>query len=534
MSIFSIGLSGLHAAQTALHATSGNISNVYTPGYNREVALLGENNGNGVKVNDVQRQFDQFVATRLNAASGSLASLEAYSTQLKQIDNLLSDDAAGLSPLMQKFFGAVSQMAGNPGDPAARQGVLGTASTMVSQFQSFGNYLGDIGRGVNQQISDEVIGINTLTSQIAQLNNEIQLARGSNGAAPNSLLNQRDNMVHQLSQQIDIRVNEQDSGSYTISLGNGLPLVAGGTQYELRAGGGQADPTRTMVSYVDGSGNQRELSEVQFKRGKLSGLFEFRRESLDKMQNQLGQLAYSLATAFNEVHQQGVDLNRQPGGALFGIGEPAVFSNSRNTGGVTAAVAITDTSALAATGFDVRHGETGYTVTRRDTGKAVDATFDAGANTLSFAGVQLTFSGTPAMGDQFRVEPLNNVVSQFELLISEGSEIAAAQSNNSGDNRNALALLDLQNQQLVQGKASFNQAYAGMISTAGNQMSVVQANLAAQQGLTDQLSVLQQSESGVNLDEEAANLVRYQQYYQANAKVIETGSTILDTILSLR
>lgn len=534
MSIFSIGLSGLHAAQTALHATSGNISNVYTPGYNREMVLLGENNGNGVRVNDVQRQFNQFVATRLNAASGSLASLDTYGTQLRQIDNLLSDDQAGLAPLMQKFFSAVGQMASNPGDPAARQGVIGTASTMVSQFSSFGNYLDDIGRAVNEQISQEVTGINSLTGQIARLNDEIQLARGSEGKAPNSLLNQRDNLVHQLSQRIDIRVNVQDSGSYTVALGNGMPLVSSGTPYQLQAGTGQSDPTRTMVSYVDGSGNPRELSEDHFKRGKLSGLFEFRSESLDKMQNQLGQLAYSLATAFNEVHQQGVDLNQQPGGALFGVGSPSVFSNTRNTGGVEATVSITDTSALVTTGFDIRYGDDGYTVTRRDNGKAVEATFDAANNSLSFGGIELTLSGTPASGDKFRVEPLNNVVSKFELLITEGSELAAAQSNSTGDNRNALALLELQNQRLVQGNATFNQAYAGMISTAGNQMSVVQANLAAQQGLTDQLNALQQSESGVNLDEEAANLIRYQQYYQANAKVIETGSTILDTILSLR
>ena len=143
-------------------------------------------------------------------------------------------------------------------------------------------------------------------------------------------------------------------------------------------------------------------------------------------------------------------------------------------------------------------------------------------------------TGTVDQGDSFRVRPLVNQTQSFELLLTEGSQLAAAQSNASGDNRNGLAMLDLQNQLLVEGKGTFNQAYGTMVSTLGNQINVVQANLAAQQGLTEQLTALQQSESGVNLDEEAANLIRYQQYYQANAKVIETGSTILDTILQLR
>jgi len=68
----------------------------------------------------------------------------------------------------------------------------------------------------------------------------------------------------------------------------------------------------------------------------------------------------------------------------------------------------------------------------------------------------------------------------------------------------------------------------------GSHTNIAQVNLDARQGLSEQLYALQQSESGVNLDEEAANLIRYQQFYQANAKVIQTASTVLDEILGLR
>ena len=95
MSMFSIGLSGLNAAQNALNTTSNNISNVYTPGYNREITVLNESRNNaGVRVADIERQFNTFVAAQLNNAKSQSTALETYNTQISQIDNLLADCCA--------------------------------------------------------------------------------------------------------------------------------------------------------------------------------------------------------------------------------------------------------------------------------------------------------------------------------------------------------------------------------------------------------------------------------------------------------
>src|SRR5690606_8604498 len=119
MSIFSIGLSGLNAAQVALGTTGNNISNVYTPGYNRQVTVLGEGSSGaqGVQVNDIQRQFNRYVADQLNGATSATSALETYATQVEQIDSLLADKDAGLAPLMQQFFSAMEDLAGAPSDP---------------------------------------------------------------------------------------------------------------------------------------------------------------------------------------------------------------------------------------------------------------------------------------------------------------------------------------------------------------------------------------------------------------------------------
>lgn len=643
MSMFSIGLSGLNAAQNALNTSSNNISNVYTPGYNRELAQLGEGSvGGGVKVNDIERQFNTYVASQLNSAKTQSSALSTYYNQVTQIDNLLADRAAGLAPLMQGFFSSLEDLASAPSDPAARQGVLGTANTLSSQFRSFDGYLQDMQGNINSQIKDEITQINNTAEQIAGLNKEIALARARTGEAPNSLLNQRDHMVSQLNERMDLRLNIQDGKTYNISLPNGQPLVTGTDSFQLEAMQADYDPQRTLVGYRDGGGNLVQLDESTITGGALGGLMTFRSETLDKTQNQIGQLAVSLSTAFNEQHKLGVDLDGVQGEDFFAVRTPQTYGYESNSGTAFIEAAEFDTETidqLRATDYTVRFEGGVPTVARNDNGTALDAEaveWDSGAGKLTFGGITLTFSGTPNNGDRFEVQPVRRAGAGMETNIADLDKIAAGlfdidQSGNmnvsdvrvnaanalpftdpalrlelaggnltisnssedsilvngeerslvggvvqddtganplamtagdiitvdgisltlgdttvdsaltleqagasSGDNRNALALQNLQAESVVGGSASVSGAYASMVSDVGNRTNITQVNLDARQGLTDQLRAVQQSESGVNLDEEAANLIRYQQYYQANARVIDTAGALMDTILNLR
>lgn len=539
MSIFSIGLSGLNAAQNALNTTSNNISNVYTPGYNREITILGESRvGDGVKVDDIQRQFNTYVADQLNSANSKTSALQAYETQVSQIDNLLADSESGLSALMQNFFSSLEDLVSTPSDPAARQGVVGAAEALSAQFRSFDSYLGDMQSGIDGQIRDEITQINNTASQVANLNREIALARARTGEAPNSLLNQRDQLVAELGERIDLDLTIQDSGSYSLSIANGQPLVAGTNSFSLETMTSASDPTRTVVGYRDSAGNLAELEEDRLEGGSLGGLLSFRGETLDKTQNQLGQLAVSLASGFNAQHQAGIDLNGDPGGDFFGIGQPRAFSNADNAGGGTISAAFDDMAQLTSSDYEltVTNAATGeFTVKQRDTGATSTATLDA-SDQLSVGGVLVTIGdpGTLVDGDRFELQPTRVAAGDMEALIGDTSEIAAGLGPGSGDNENALALQKLQDGALVGGQATLNQAYASLVGDVGNRTNIVQVNLDAQQGLSEQLRAVQQSESGVNLDEEAANLIRYQQYYQANARVIETGTVIIDALLGLR
>ncbi|SJN13692.1 Flagellar hook-associated protein FlgK [Halomonas citrativorans] len=637
MSMFSVGLSGLNAAQNALNTTSNNISNVYTPGYNRELTQLGEGNvGGGVKVDAIERQFNTYVANQLNSAKTQSSALETYNNQVSQIDNLLADRAAGLAPLMQGFFSSLEDLASAPSDPAARQGVLGTASTLSAQFRSFDGYLQDMQSNINSQIKDEVTQINNSLEQIAGLNKEISLARARTGDAPNSLLNQRDHLVSELNERMDLRLNIQDGKTYNISLPNGQPLVTGTDSFKLEAVQADNDPQRTIVGYRDGSGNVVKLNESTIKGGTLGGLMSFRSETLDKTQNQIGQLAVSLSVAFNDQHKKGVDLDGELGGDFFELSKPLGYSYKGNASEIASVEFDTDNiDELRATDYTISYRNDAYSVTRNDSGDEVDFTLDGGV--LSFGGVNVAFESTPQNGDKFEIQPVRRAGQDMKVAITDGDKIAAGDAGldgeegssltsfkhsgdlavddlkmspgafsdhkeytltldsegalkvepagatvlvgnqpfgvdsdpleggetveidgmsftlsslptngeatltvaqniiaASGDNRNALALQKLQSEAVVGGSASVSSAYASIVSDVGNRANITQVNLDARQGLTDQLRAVQQSESGVNLDEEAANLIRYQQYYMANARVIDTAGSIMDTILNLR
>ncbi|MBP2856619.1 flagellar hook-associated protein FlgK [Dickeya oryzae] len=159
---------------------------------------------------------------------------------------------------------------------------------------------------------------------------------------------------------------------------------------------------------------------------------------------------------------------------------------------------------------------------------------------LIFDGMKLDITGTPAAKDVFTVKGVRDVVVGMSVVISDSSKIAAAGSSLTStgggvsDNTNAKALLNLQTVKVVEGKSSISQAYASLVGDIGNKTSTAKVTDTSQKNVVSQLTTEQQSVSGVNLDEEYGDLVRYQQYYMANAKVIQTASTIFDSLLAIR
>lgn len=546
-SLINNAMSGLSAAKAALNTASNNISSYNVAGYTRQTTIMAQANstlgaggwvGNGVYVSGVQREYDAFITNQLRAAQTQSSGLTTRYEQMSKIDNLLSSETNNVSTSLQGFFTSLQTLVSNAEDPAARQALIGKADGLVNQFKTTDQYLRDQDKQVNIAIGASVDQINNYAKQIASLNDQISRLTGVGaGASPNDLLDQRDQLVNELNKVVGVEVSVQDGGTYNITMANGYSLVQGSSARQLAAVPSHADPSRVTVAYVDATAGEIEIPEKLLTSGTLGGMLTFRSQDLDQSRNTLGQLALAFADAFNKQHQAGFDATGAKGEDFFAIGKPLVLSNTQNNSDAAIKAEVINGSQVLATDYTITwQGAGKWQVTRLASNTSFTVEPDAAGN-VEFDGLKLTFSGTPKDNNSFTLKPVSDAVVNMDVKVKDESQIALAQEAGAGDsdNRNGQKLLDLQsNGKTVGGAKSFNDAYATLVSDVGNKTATLKTSSTTQNNVVTQLSNQQQSISGVNLDEEYGNLQRFQQYYLANAQVLQTANTLFDALINIR
>ena len=550
-SLINNAMSGLSAAQAALNTASNNISSYNVAGYTRQTTIMAQANstlgaggwvGNGVYVSCVQREYDSFITNQLRAAQNQSSGLTTRYEQMSKIDNLLASKTSSISTSMQGFFTSLQTLVSNAEDPAARQALIGKADGLVNQFRTTDQYLRDQDKQVNIAIKASVDQINNYSKQIASLNDQISRLTGVGaGASPNDLLDQRDQLVSDLNKIVGVEVSIQDGGTYNVTMANGYSLVQGSNARQLAAVPSSDDPSRTTVAYVDGVAGEVAIPEKLITTGSLGGLLTFRSQELDQTRNTLGQLALAFADAFNTQHKEGFDANGDPGKNFFDIGGPAVLSNTKNKGTGALDVKMTDSSSVQATDYKITFDGTDWQVTRLADNTSFKPTVTGGK--MTFDGLEITVKNGALANDSFTVKPVGDAIINMKVAVTDESKIAMAEVSKNdtdpnvdkgkSDNRNGQKLLDLQTKATI-GNKTFNDAYATLVSDVGNKTATLKTSSTTQNNVVTQLSNQQQSISGVNLDEEYGNLQRYQQYYLANAQVLQTANSLFDALLNIR
>ena len=542
--ILSIGQSALAAAQVGISTTGHNIANAATPGFNRQVVVQGAAQpqnfgfgfmGQGTEISTVKRIYNEFLGNQVQSAQTSKSSLDSYYAQIKQIDNLLADPVSGLSPALQDFFGGIQEVATNPAYLPARQEALSSAESLASRFQSLAGRLDEIEQGVNSQIMSSVSIINTYAEQIASLNDAIGKAQRATGQPPNDLLDMRDQLVLDLNKEIKATVVKQGDDGYNVFIGNGQPLVVGASTFKLASVASPTDPSKIEVAYQTSSGDMMIIGGSGIAGGSLGGLIAFRSQTLEPAQNALGRVAIGLSSTFNAQHKLGYALDGVTTNLdFFNVATPVVSANGGNTGGATLAATIIDPGALTTSDYRLQFDGANYTVTRLSD----NVSFAAGGLPQTHDGVAFDLemgSPAPAAGDSFLIRPTVNGASGFSVAITDPNLIAAASNLGAvGDNGNALLLGALQTTNTLNGgTTTYQGAYSQLVSQIGNKTRELEVTSSAAGKLLSEANFSLQNESGVNLDEEATNLLRYQQAYQAAGKVMQIASEMFDVLLSL-
>lgn len=536
-SLMNTGISGLNAAQNMLNVVSNNISNAHTSGYNRQQLVLSQpkTGQSGVNVSAVNRVFNRFMVDQLRQAQSQSGAVNAYYNQLSKLDNILGhNDESGISAQINNLFENLNKLSANASDQAARQTVISNCESLVNQFNNVERNLKNQIADVNTQLTNNVDTINTYTKQIAELNYKIAKLQNVNpNDTPNALLDQRDQLVNELSELVGITVNEQN-GHYNITLTNGLSLVQGSTVSTLCAQPSPADPTLNVIIYNHSSGARQELNSQSISSGTLHGLLTFRDGPLTDARNQLGLVALNLAERFNEVHVSGVDINGNVGEKLFAYQTPSGIAHINNQGNATVNVHYATVSEIKASDYRIEFNGQDWIVTRLSDHSNISAQYKDGQ--LMFDGLVINVIGDPANGDSFIIKPVADIAASLQLLVKDPNKLAtgiADDDHGVADNRNLTQLLGIQNEKLINGNTTLNGAYASLVSYIGSETKSAKASVETNNHITDQINEQNQSISGVNIEEEYVSMQVYLQYYQANAKVIDTATTLFDTILGL-
>lgn len=546
-----IGFSGLNAAEILLNNTAHNVANAETPWFSRRRPLVVAeqshwggllNQLGGVRVLSLTRLSDAYLNDQVFRATSTQSSAHAFMTPLVQLDQLLGNSETGLTQVLTEFIGDLQRCETRPESIPLRQQWLGSTRQLVTRFQMLNNYLLDAARQQIGQVSNLISDVNRLSDAVASLNDEIAELSGLNdsygGGNCADLLDQRDALINQLADQLSIEVDRQSNNSVNllvVSDQGAIPLVSGQQYFQLSLGTDGSDPLAPPV-LINVPGTAVPIIP---RDGLLAGLQSFQRDGLMPVINQLGLMAAMLAEQVNNQQSEGLDLAGVEGVPVFqAVNSPTAMQQRAVAESVTGngelGVAISDDlAALVPSEYQLLFTAADQCrVTRLSDGRVFTGKLAANAP-LTVDGLVISVTGVPAVGDRYLLAPWRSEVDQLVITVDSPSALAfAANGQGPGDNQNLLALLGCL-------RGDNDNCPALMQKNILLQSSVANQTAAAvQQQLTSdslyQAAVAERSSlSGINLDEEAANLMRFQQYYQANAQVIRTNQIVIDELLRL-
>ncbi len=482
--IFSISNSGIKTAKRRLETTSHNISNANTEGYSRQrvtseasrpVQIGSNNHGTGVDVKSVERAHNQLLEKKLNSSLSKEKYHAEMDKQLGEVESIFNElDSDGFNKLLNKFFNTFRELSNSPENQTLRDMVKQSAVDIKNEFKRISTSLNEVQSGINAKVQAMGQDLNNIITQLGQYNLTINELEASGGIA-NDIRDKRDLLVSRLAEHFEIKTYEDNKGQFIVHANNLGTLVAGTEVNPLEVKRVNPEGNASGEGYVEILFRDNTLRPVskKIKFGKLGAISEMRDGALKQITEKMDYLAYSLAKATNAIHRKGYIHKNLP---EDDFGNPII---------------------------------------------------------------------TPVMGKvtgiDFFKEPTSLVGAAANLSLSEEVEkdssyiVTALQANKPGDNRISVAISQLQHQKVLADEMStFEEEYLGMTGGIGLQIATSKVEQEQAEGILNQFKTMKKRESGVSIDEEAANMVKYQQQFEASAKVMRVADEMFDEILKLK
>lgn len=663
--ILGTGVSGLAAAQYGLDTTGHNIANVNTKGFSRQRvetestvgnAFRSTFLGNGTRLAAIQRSFNDFNYEEVIFNTSQYQYNNTTYTNSSRLDNLLADPETGITTTFEEMFDGINGIVQEPTIISARNVLISRSETVAKRFNTLYEEMAVQHMGsINEEITTSVEEINAISSEIAVLNNKIQVenATGAQGFPPNDLLDSRDRLLKELSEKMQVDTIKLEDGTINVTVGSGITLVTGGISVPMSVVRNEYDSTELdiAISPTPGALNKTVITN-QLSGGSLTGLIDTRDNVLRPAIQEIGKLAIGIADNFNRQQSLGRDLNGDAGEPMFSdINDPQVvlsrtLNSTNNTNVSNFEVYIRNSEQLTGGNYTMDYDGTTLDVSD-DKGNLVHQ-FNAADIAAMSGGTQLTVGDTGlalaidlnalSAGDSFQIRPTYSAANQITRILDDPEKIAAADNpliiaevNNPnnvelelyaitgnsatppgplpdasitvevnaagtnyqirdsggtvisgptaipsdqvisdpvsglrfelkgvlagnesftithganpgvnetkafgpGDNGNILSMLAFQTEKTLDGGTnSFSESYADVVTKVGVETKSREISRDSFQTLLSGAEERMAGVQGVNLDEEAANLIQYQQAYSAAARIITVARETFQTLIS--
>lgn len=467
-----------------MSTTSHNIANANTDGFSKQ-EVRNENSvvipqgdyvlGSGVEIQSIKRSHDELIEKKLNTSLSNHKFNEERTVQLGQVEEIFNEiNSDGMNKIMNRFFNSFRELANQPENETVRNVVKENAKIVIGDFHRIQDNLDSVRGSINKKLNLSVSEINGLTKTIAKLNKEINIQEVT-GAMANDLRDQRDRAIRTLSEFFPLSTYTDNEGQFVISVDGVGSLVAGGLHQELAVGStvtdgaNSADKGDLQIFFANRPGVP--ITD-KIKGGTVGAQLKTRDEEIVALEKQVDELAHGLVLATNSLHRRG-------------------FANH-------------------------------------------PVPVDSQGNPIPNAAKQ------KVTGINFFKEPLDlkraaEYISLSDEVEADANNIATGiEANKPGDNRLAIAISKLQHEKVLGGgTTTFEEQYLKSVGNIGLQAGKSKIDGEQSHGILAQAKSFKERLAGVSLDEEAANMVRYQNAYEASAKVIRASDEMFKAVLNL-
>ena len=431
--ILSIGAGATQLYRQALSTVSNNIANLNTEGYSRQISETSENSpsqqgtvfvGSGARLDNIERAYDEFAESSLRDSGSKLSNQQPLIDYANRVVDIMGSEASGLSSAMDKFFAAASALSADPASINLRSSFLRDAEGMASRFRELSDQLNAVETETREGIERQVNQLNSLSEKLAFVNKELN-KKLTLASQPPMMLDQRDQLLREMSEITKIHVTESTSGQVTVRLASsaGSVITDGKLHYDLGVKFDDNDPGRVDL-IIEPYGDRRVASAVS--NGELGGLMNFRTQTLAPALDSFDFLAQTLVAEVNQVHSAGLDGRGQAGGDLFAIDLDFIVSAPTGNANAAIAVEVIDAEEFEYAPFEITWNseQNSWIIENQSSGAVTVA--DPGFASFSYAGLSITIGDQPVDGETYTIDPKVRPAGGMRLLVTDPLAVAAA------------------------------------------------------------------------------------------------------------